>query len=74
MESFTKSVDLCAYLNNLWNRAVHCGLSCDDLSGLTGYRLKTIWGTLTGSERNFSIMCLRAIEYVVMQREVNNRW
>lgn len=70
MKTFHKSPDFCAYLSALYTRAVHCGLSYDDLSSLTGYRLRTIWATLSGSERHFSLMCLRAIEGVVSQREV----
>lgn len=57
------------YLDNLESRLAACGIDKDDLPGMTGFRLRTIWATLTGSPRYFSLMCLRAIENVVRHAE-----
>lgn len=73
MEGVTTSREFWAYLSNLEDRIVRCGLCVDDLPGLTGFRLRTVWATLTGSERYFSVMCLRAIEHVVSMREERSK-
>ena len=57
------------YLDNLESRLVACGIDKDDLPGMTGFRLRTVWGTLTGSLHYFSPMCLRSIENVIRHAE-----
>ena len=69
MEPFTSSQEFWTYLSVLEKRIVNCGLCVDDLPGLTGFHLRTVWATLTGSERYFSFLCLQAIEHVISMRE-----
>ena len=69
LKDFTNDPAFWEYLDNLESRLVACGIDKDDLPGMTGFRLRTVWGTLTGSPRYFSVMCLRSIEHVVRVAE-----
>ena len=65
MRPVPNTLDFWDYLESLESRLLKFGITRDDLPGLTGFKLKTVWATLLGSPRYFSWQCLKSIAHVL---------